>query len=161
MVRKHGGKPMTTRVPERRLMRIRGRARAGSEKPVPAKVQAYLRGEPSPAIFTDNRTDGTNEERRRFGRVSLPSEIIVRRIGGFNFQVALKDISSGGCRVEMVEPCELGDPVIARLPELEPLGSRVCWGEGTITGVQFLRPIHPAVFDALLARMPLPVPTPE
>jgi hypothetical protein len=152
---------MTTQVPERRLLRIRGRARAGSEKPVSPNVQAYLRGEPGPAIARDGKADGTDEERRRFSRVSVPSEIVVRRIGGFNFQVSLKDISSGGCRVEMIEPCQLGDPLIARLPELEPLGSRVCWGDGTITGVEFLRPIHPAVFDALLARMPVPVPTPE
>jgi hypothetical protein len=152
---------MTTQVPERRLLRIRGRARAGSEKPVSANVQAYLRGEPGPAIARDGKPDGADEERRRFSRVSVPSEIVVRRIGGFNFQVSLKDISSGGCRVEMIEPCQLGDPLIARRPELEPLGSRVCWGDGTITGVEFLRPIHPAVFDALLARMPVPVPTPE
>jgi hypothetical protein len=150
-----------TPVPERRLLRIRGRARAGSEKPVPPRIQAYLRGDACPAESIGGNGDPTNDERRRFSRVSLPAEIVVRRIGGFNFQVALKDISSGGCRVEMIEPCGLGDSLIARLPELEPLGSRVCWAAGAVTGVQFLRPIHPAVFDALVARLPTSESTPE
>lgn len=149
---------LTSEIPERRLLRIRGRARATSERPVPAKVQAYLRGEAEPAVPAP-ALDG--EERRRFDRVSLSSEMIVRRIGGFNFQVSVKDISSGGCRVEMIEPCELGDPVIARLPELEPLGSRVCWGKGRATGIQFLRTIHPAVLDALLDRLPSSEPSPH
>jgi hypothetical protein len=121
---------------------------------VPAKVQAYLRGEPHPAALTPAEREGSEEERRRFGRAPLRSEIVIRRIGGFNFHVALKDISSGGCRVEMIEPCAVGDAVITRLPELEPLGSCVCWSEGSTTGIEFLTVIHPAVFDALLARLP-------
>jgi len=151
---------MTNDIPERRLLRIRGRARAGSERPVPPKVQAYLRGETSASQTSADDSPCPDDERRRFSRVSLSYEMIVRRVGGFNFQVAVKDISSGGCRVEMLEPCELGDPVIARLPELEPLGSRVCWGEGITTGIQFLTTIHPAVFDALLARLPTSEPMP-
>ena len=82
------------------------------------------------------------------GRVALNSNILVRRLGGFNFNVALRDISSGGCRVEMLEPCEVGDPVIARLPQLEPLGSRVCWARAPPPAIQFLTSLHPAVFDA-------------
>lgn len=86
--------------------------------------------------------------------MTLNSNIIVRRVGSFNFEVALRDVSTGGCRVELLEPSEVGDPVIARFPQLEPLGSRVCWAQGTTTGVQFLTSIHPAVFDALLNRLP-------
>ena len=94
------------------------------------------------------------DERRRFPRATVHSEIVVRRIGGFNFQVAMSDLSSGGCRVEMIEPCALGDSVIARLPQLEPLGSRVSWCVGTKTGIEFQKAIHPAVFDALVSRLP-------
>jgi hypothetical protein len=92
-------------------------------------------------------------ERRRCDRVEVRSEILVRRLGAFNFNLALKDISASGCRVEMMEPAAVGDPVIARLPQLEPLGSRVCWAEGTTTGLQFLTTMHPAVFDMLLTRL--------
>jgi len=144
---------MKTEVPERRLLRISGRARANSEKPLSANVQAYLRGEALSAKSDDPAKP--TDERRQFTRVSRPSEIVVRRIGGFNFQVALKDLSSGGCRVEMIQECDTGDSLIARLPGLEPLGSRVRWGKGMVTGVEFLKPIHPAVFDALVPRLPL------
>ena len=92
-------------------------------------------------------------ERRQSQRVATCSEVMVRRIGGFNFSVAMKDISTSGCRVEMLEPSEVGDRVIARLPKLEPLGSSVKWAQGTITGVEFLRKVHPAVFDLLLKRL--------
>jgi hypothetical protein len=140
---------------ERRLLRVRGRARATSERPIPAKVQAYLSGQPSQVSAGDDLVEAPDgAERRRTGRVPVNSNIVVRRLGGFNFEVALRDISSGGCRVEMIEPSEVGDPVIARLPQLEPLGSRVCWAEGITTGVQFLTNLHPAVFDALLTRLP-------
>lgn len=141
---------------QRRLMRVRGRARAGSERPIPPKVQAYLSGRPL-QVTRDapvEAPDGT--ERRSSGRIALDSNIIVRRVGSFNFEVALRDVSTGGCRVELLEPSAVGDPVIARLPQLEPLGSRVCWSEGTTTGVQFLTSIHPAVFEALLTRLPAP-----
>lgn len=143
---------MTDRTAERRLLRVRGRARAASERPVPPAVQAYLKGEPIAAETTAAPPAGT-DERRQCSRVSLKSEAMVRRIGGFNFEVALQDISPRGCRVEMLEPSEIGDSLIARFPELEPLGSKVCWAEGTTTGMQFLSGIHPAVFDMLLNRL--------
>ena len=149
---------------QRRLLRVRGRARAASERPippVPPAVRAYLSGEPAQAATCEDApevSDGPEApggaERRRTSRVVLNSNILVRRLGGFNFEVALRDVSPGGCRVELLEPCEVGDPVIARLPQIEPLGSRVCWARGTTTGVQFLTSLHPAVFDALLTRLP-------
>ena len=92
-------------------------------------------------------------ERRGLDRISMRGEIIVRRIGGFNFEVALRDLSAHGCQVELLEPCEAGDAIIARFPQLEPLGSRVCWAHGTTTGIEFQTKIHPAVFDHLLGRL--------
>jgi PilZ domain len=146
---------MTDRAAERRLRIVRGRARAASEKIVPPNVQAYLKGEPIADEAAPRGADGLGPrlERRRCRRKAMRSEALVRRVGGFNFDVPLQDISSGGCRVEMLEPCGIGDSLITRFPHLEPLGSRVCWAEGTTTGVQFLTSIHPAVFDMLLSRL--------
>lgn len=141
---------------ERRLMRIRGRARAGSEILVPPVIQAYLNGEPmrpSEGPAAAEASGIGSSERRRSARVPIESEVLVRRVGGSTFEVALHDVSNGGCRVELLEPCEVGDPVIARFPQLEPLGSRVCWASGTTAGMQFLTTIHPAVFDSLLTRL--------
>lgn len=92
-------------------------------------------------------------ERRQSGRVRTDSQLLVRRIGGFNFNAALRDISTGGCRVEMLEPAEVGERVIARLPQLEPLGSRVKWARGVTSGVEFASRIHPAVLELLLTRL--------
>ena len=149
------GEDMMTRIPERRLARIRGRARASSETATSAPTPSGISGKSISLLFSTAAADLPEglAERRRASRVETGSEILVRRIGGFNFNVALKDISTGGCRVELLEPGEVGDPVVTRLPRLEPLGARVCWAEGTTTGVQFLTNIHPAVFEMLLTRL--------
>lgn len=145
---------MMTRIPERRLARIKGRARAASEvvsKPRSSYLSTQSLGATCPSE-SKNLPEG-EPERRRASRVPIVSEVLVRRLGGFNFNVAVKDISTGGCRVELLEPSEIGDPIVTRLPQLEPLGARVCWAEGTTTGVQFLTTIHPAVFNLLLTRL--------
>jgi hypothetical protein len=140
--------------PDRRLARIRGRAYAAAQKIVSKNVPAYPNREPAAELAMHIASQADRDtERRQSSRVVIASEVLVRRLGAFNFNVALKDISRGGCRVEMLEPSAIGDPVIARLPQLEPLGSRVCWAEGTTTGMQFLTTIHPAVFDMLLTRI--------
>jgi len=145
---------MTKHIADRRLRRVRGRARAAAENmapPVPAIVQAYLRGESClPAVEAIPPAEG---ERRSCVRVQTESEVLVRRIGGFNFEAGLRDVSTRGCRIELIEPCEVGDSMITRFPQLEPLGSRVCWAKGKTAGVEFLTIIHPAVFDCLLNRL--------
>lgn len=65
----------------------------------------------------------------------------------------MHNISNGGCKIELADPYAVGDPAITRLPTLEPLGSRICWVDGTTAGVQFLTTIYPAVFNALLERL--------
>ncbi|HKP33776.1 MAG TPA: PilZ domain-containing protein [Sphingomicrobium sp.] len=141
---------MTDQLARRRRMRIAGRARAANAARTARATQAPV---VRPAAVTQATTLPIDEERRCCSRVALNGEVVVRRIGGFNFQVALREVSRRGCRVELVEPCEVGDPMITRFAQLEPLGSRVCWTQGTTTGVEFTTNIHPAVFDHLLARL--------
>jgi hypothetical protein len=147
--------PLTADNFGRRLRRVSRRAQADRQNSLSPQVEAYLKGEPT-MIVTDTRPneDGSElDERRANARVAMNDEVVVRRLGGFNFEVALRDLSSGGCRVEMLEPAEAGDSAVARLPKLEPLGARVRWAEGTTTGLQFHTTIHPAVFEQLLTRM--------
>lgn len=151
---------LTADNPGRRLRRVSRRAHAACDKSLWPRVEAYLKGEPT-MMATDTRpNDGPvkPDERRANARVAMNDEVIVRRLGGFNFEVALRDMSSGGCRVEMLEPAEIGDSAVARLPKLEPLGARVCWADGTTTGLQFHTTIHPAVFEQLLTRMTQGIP---
>jgi hypothetical protein len=48
--------------------------------------------------------------------------------------------------------CQDGEHVIARFPQLQPLGAHVCWTAGTTVGIEFRTPFHPAVFDSLLGK---------
>jgi hypothetical protein len=146
---------LTADNPRRRLRRISRRAHAASDKSFSPRVEAYLKGDPVMIVSNIRPTEDGNDvdERRASPRVAMSDEILVRRLGGFNFEVALRDLSSGGCRVEMLEPADVGDSAVARLPKLEPLGTRVCWADGTTTGLKFLTTIHPAVFEQLLTRM--------
>lgn len=144
---------LTNRSLKYRLGNIRKRALAASGRPDPANVRAYLNGTTMPSSPPEEGFDDS-QDRRRFNRVPLKSEVSMRRIGGFNFQVALSNVSSGGCNVELIEEAEAGDSAIARFPQLEPLGSRICWTNGRTTGLEFLTAIHPAVFDLLISRLP-------
>lgn len=92
-------------------------------------------------------------DRRCVDRVAVASNITIRPIGGFNHQVRIDDLSVAGCRVELVEETELGEPLIARFPQLEPLVGAVRWKHGATAGLQFSRAVHPAVLDALVARL--------
>lgn len=144
--------PLTSEATERRLIRIRGRARA-SERSGPANSWAP-RTSKAATEPVDLPGDPVNSaERRRCRRTSLTSDVMIRRVGGFNLTLQMRDISTGGCKVDLVDPYEVGDPAITRLPQLEPLGSRICWVNGAAAGVQFLTTLHPAVFNALLERL--------
>jgi hypothetical protein len=133
-----------------RRRRIAAAARADHAAKTPVAEYAP----PTPVdVSAETLPAGIAHERRGLGRVPMQSEIIVRRIGGFNFEVGLRDMSAHGCQIELIEACEVGDAIIARFPQLEPLGSRVCWTRGTTTGIEFQTKIHPAVFDHLLGRL--------
>ena len=98
-------------------------------------------------------TDELLLDRRRSERVRVTSSIRVRPIGGFNHEVELADVSTAGCRVGLVEEVELGEPLIARFPELEPLVGAVRWKNAATAGLEFSKPMHPAVLDALVTRL--------
>jgi len=137
-----------------RLARLRERARSSAVRESKRVRKSTL----APAIGLDARDAAEDEamvlDRRRSARSALSgSELRVRRIGGFNFQAGLKDVSTDGCRIELIEECEPGEDVIARFPQLEPLGAWVRWTLGATAGVEFMRPMHPAVFKFLLTRL--------
>jgi len=92
-------------------------------------------------------------DRRRSERVGVTSSIRLRPIGGFNHEVELADVSTAGCRVGLVEEVELGEPLIARFPELEPLVGAVRWKNAATAGLEFSKRMHPAVLDALVTRL--------
>jgi hypothetical protein len=92
-------------------------------------------------------------DRRHCERVGVASSIRVRPIGGFNHEVQLDDLSTAGCRLGLVEEVELGEPLIARFPQLEPLVGEVRWKAGATAGLEFSKRMHPAVLNALVTRL--------
>jgi len=158
---------LTSSKPSDRSLQIRRRAIFGrairpaeggpahTTAPAPAQVGA----KPAVAVRVPEG-DGIEGSRRRNRRVAVSDEVGIRRIGSFNFNAKMHDVSVDGCRVELIESYEVGDHVVARLPKLEPFGARVCWATGTTAGIEFLNGMHPAVFDSLLMRLAAPASSP-
>lgn len=92
-------------------------------------------------------------DRRECERTAVASTITVRPIGGVNHEVRIEDLSMAGCRVELVESAELGELLITRLPQLEPLVGTLRWADGRIAGLAFSKRMHPAVLDAMVAHL--------
>jgi hypothetical protein len=141
-----------------RLERLMHRAQANNAEGlarVAENVTAKLSGSIAVAQLSAPEEPPQKGERRRSRRFSTESEIHARRMPGANFEVALGNVSALGCRLEMLEQCAEGEDVIARFPKLEPIRCRVRWTAGRRIGLEFVRPIHPAVFGSLLGRLSL------
>jgi hypothetical protein len=127
---------------------MRLRARAQLPPPPPPVAASVVRRLTKRAIVPAAEPD----PQRRSRRVRVTTEVSVRKVGSFSFQLAAPNVSTGGCRVELVEMVDVNERVIVRLPALEPLGAEVAWVEGAHAGLRFQRPLHPAVFDQLIDR---------
>jgi len=90
---------------------------------------------------------------RKSARVSIAAEVKLRRRGHHNFTVQVFDLSREGCRLEFLERPQLDETVWVKFEGLEGLEATVCWLDKTVAGVEFVRPIHPAVFDHLVSRL--------
>ncbi|HEV8407622.1 MAG TPA: PilZ domain-containing protein [Sphingomicrobium sp.] len=87
---------------------------------------------------------------RRSERIALNASVSLRRSGQLNYRVRIFDASLHGCRVEFVERPKLDELLWVKFEGLQPLQAEVCWVEGFTVGVNFIQPIHPAVFNRLV-----------
>jgi hypothetical protein len=99
-----------------------------------------------------------NSSARRSERVALDAVVMLRRSGQLNFRVRVFDASLHGCRVEFVDRPELDEQLWVKFDDLQPIAAEVCWVEGFSAGLNFRQPIHPAVFDRLIANLGAPPP---
>ncbi|GAA4742475.1 hypothetical protein GCM10023264_04520 [Sphingomonas daechungensis] len=90
---------------------------------------------------------------RRNARVPLQAEVQLRRSGQRHYMVNVYDISPEGCRLEFVERPRLDETVWVKLGSLESIEANVCWVKGHDVGVEFVRPIHPAVFATTVEKL--------
>lgn len=90
---------------------------------------------------------------RKSARVGLGAEVILRRTGNSSYRVRIFDVSLHGCKAEFVERPKLDEIVWVKFEGLQSLEAMVCWTRGFEVGLEFERPIHPAVFEMLVARL--------
>ena len=102
--------------------------------------------EPRPDAFSERYE-------RRSDRVAVNAEVALRRSSQLNYRVHAYDVSPHGCRLEFVERPELDERVWVKFEGLSAIEGLVCWIDGFLVGIEFVQPIYPAVFDALVPRL--------
>ena len=94
-----------------------------------------------------------NPTPRKSARVGLAAEVSLRRSGQKTYRANVHDVSQEGCKVEFVERPRLDEIVWVKFEGLDALEAMVCWVEGFSVGLEFQRPVHPAVFEVLVQRL--------
>lgn len=90
---------------------------------------------------------------RKSARIPLKAEVQLRRSGHHHYVVNVYDVSPDGCRLEFIERPRLDETVWVKFDGLDAIESTICWVKGSDAGVEFARPIYPAVFDVLVSRL--------
>jgi hypothetical protein len=89
---------------------------------------------------------------RRADRRTFDAEVGFRARHG-RATVKVRDISTHGARVAAIHLLRQGDTFFLTIPSLEPIEARVAWADQFELGCEFVRPLHPAVLDTILARL--------
>ena len=89
---------------------------------------------------------------RRTERLSVEFGGGLRQRGASGVSVQVMDLSTDGFRVVTHLDLCTGSDVWLRLPGLEPCHARVVWSEGHFVGCAFVRALHPAVLEMIVAR---------
>jgi hypothetical protein len=97
--------------------------------------------------------DPHDPPRRKVARAPIDAEVLLRRSVEHGHRVTIYDLSPAGCRVEFVERPRLGESVWVKFEGVEAIESIVRWVEGDSVGVEFVKPLHIAIFDFLLSKL--------
>jgi PilZ domain len=89
---------------------------------------------------------------RRADRVPVELGAGLRQRGASGVTVQIMDLSTDGFRVATHLELYPGTDVWLRLPGLEACHAQVMWAQGHYVGCAFVRPLHPAVLDMIVAK---------
>ena len=103
--------------------------------------------------FAPSISASRKQVERRASRMDVSAEVSLRARGRNSYRVRVFDLSTDGCKVELVERPSVGDRMSIKFDGLEVLEANVCWVEGHKAGLMFENRMHPAVLDLLLRRM--------
>ncbi|MCM8557676.1 PilZ domain-containing protein [Sphingomicrobium sediminis] len=93
------------------------------------------------------------ESTRREERVALEGEVRSRHPGSKAYPTTIRNLSPGGCCVDLSYSPKHGERLWVTLPGLQPIEAQVCWNDGWTAGCAFTTPLYPAVFDTIRQRM--------
>ena len=91
------------------------------------------------------------DEHRRALRKSVKMRAHLPDRGQTRFEIDVVDLSSSGFRAETSFTLWPGTIVWLTLPGLAPLEAVVAWRDKFKYGCAFAKPLHPAVFDHIIA----------
>ncbi len=103
-------------------------------------------------LSTEAGFPASTRQGRRAERVSVELGAGLRQRGASGCTVQIMDLSTDGFRVATHLELFPGTDVWLRLPGLEACHARVMWAEGHYVGCAFVRPLHPAVLDMIVAK---------
>ena len=89
---------------------------------------------------------------RRTLRHNIDAEVTLRRSLDQPYKVKLRDLSLHACSIELVDHVQHRERLWIKLPGLDSIEGVVCWEENFHAGIDFLKPLHPVVFDMLLRK---------
>ncbi len=84
-------------------------------------------------------------ERRRQGRAPLGLTVALRERGRSAMDAKLVDFSALGCQIDGLILAHGHAQVWIKLPGLETIATQRMWHSGTLAGLEFDAPLHPAV----------------
>jgi hypothetical protein len=90
---------------------------------------------------------------RKHERMQLTADVSLRQPGRQGYACRTFDLTPSGCKVEFAERPRGGDLIWAKFDGLDALEAEVRWVDGFLGGIEFKRPIYPAVFELLVARL--------
>ena len=96
-------------------------------------------------------TETPSEESRRAPRTAVSIRAYLRMACSDRFSVYVTDLSQTGFQVETVHRVQIGATAWLTIPGLGPLDARVAWNRNGHYGMAFCKPLHPAVFDHIVA----------
>jgi hypothetical protein len=119
---------------------------------IPAEVRWYHEGKAGLDFEPAERASRKRVDRRT-ARIDVPGEVGLRSVGRNGYRVRVFDLSTDGCKIELVERPNVGDQMLVKFDGIEVLNADVCWVEGPAAGLMFENRLHPAVLDLLLQRL--------
>ena len=102
-------------------------------------------------ISTEVNFGSPSRKNRQSERVPLTLGAGLRQRGASGVTVQIMDLSTDGFRVATHLELAVGTDVWLRLPGLEASHAHVVWAEGQYVGCAFIRPLHPAVLEMIVA----------